>query len=147
MWQLSCGVVTYPQIHMCRYSHVRQKPLLLWRDQAFKIYWYFILKWMIWLVHCLKYSYHHSILVQLGDANLLALIENQPWMENFVNDKRECVKTQFMWFSVSPTQIVSWFQFCVPVRIFWWTSEMQFCFNFKPLALVLSCLLLKTVTT
>lgn len=78
---------------------------------------------------------------------LLAFSENNPWMENLFNDERECVKTQFMWFSVSSTQIVSWLQFCVPVRIFWWTSEMLFCFKFKPLALVLSCLLLKTVTT
>lgn len=147
MWQMSCGVVNYPQIHMCHYSNVRQKPLLLWRDQAFKIYRYFIFKLMIWLVHCLKYSCRHSIFVQLGDANLLALSENQPWMDHFFNDERECVKTQFMCLSVSPTQIVSWFQYCVPVRIFWWTSEMQFCFNFKPLELVLSCLLLKTVTT
>lgn len=138
MWQLLCGVVTYPQIHMCHYSHVRQKPLLLWRDQAFKIYLYFIFKWMIWLVHCLKYSCSHSILVQLGDANLLALSENQPWMENIFNDERECVKTY------SNRLLIPILR---SVRIFWWTSETQFCFNFKPLALVLSCLLLKTVTT
>lgn len=73
-------------------------------------------EWYGWYTHCLKYSCRHSILVQLGDANLLALSENQRW--NFFNDERECVKTQFMWFSVSPTQIVSWYQFCVPVRIF-----------------------------
>lgn len=100
MWQLSWTVVTNPQIYMCNYSHVQEKPLLLWRDQAFKIYQHFIFKWMIWLVRCLKYSCCHSILVQLGDTNLLALSENQPRMEKFFMTKGNVLSPNlcgFLW--------------------------------------------------